>query len=148
MEWITSDKLESGDIIETRSKVPPHSPLFKGAMVPFIKHYGMIVFINGKPNIVHNIIGRHPTITPYEEVFTNRRVERVLRTGMTDDQILSKYEKIKDKKYNLMSFNCENLMTYMCDSSIGFPQKQGWSIGIFSVLSLILLVLILRPSKA
>lgn len=147
MEWIITDDIQSGDIVETKSKIPQHSSMFRGMMVPFIKHYGMIVYIDGKRHIVHNIIGRCPTITPCDQVFTDRRIERVLRTGLTNEQILQKFNELKNKPYRLFSFNCESLMVDMYGSSIGFPQRDGWLIGIFILLLLILLAVIFRPSK-
>lgn len=147
MEWIVTDDIQSGDIVETRSKIPEHSSMFRGMMVPFIKHYGMIVYIDGKKHIVHNIIGRAPTITPCDQVFTNRRIERVLRTGLSDEEILKKFDECKDKPYKIFSWNCEDLMTHMYGSSIGLPQRDGWTIGIAVLLFLILLVLFFRPCK-
>lgn len=129
MQWIITQDIKSGDIVETRSKIPEHSPVFRGVMVPFIKHYGIIIYIDGKQHIVHNIIGRSPTITPCEKVFTNRRIERVLRTGLTDEQILERFNSCKEKKYSLWAWNCESLMVYITGSSIGFPQRDGWTIG-------------------
>jgi len=147
MKWITTQDVQSGDIIETRSKIPMHSPAFRGAMVPFIKHYGMICHIDGKQHIVHNIIGRSPTVTPCDQVFTNRRIERVLRTGMTDEGILQKFNECKTRKYRIFSWNCESLMVYISGNSIGFPQRDGWSVGIFTLLLIIILILIFGQKK-
>lgn len=149
MQWIKTDQVQSGDIIETISKIPEHSPVCKGMMLPIIKHYGIVCSVDGEQCLVHNIIGRTPTITPIDEVFVDRKIERVLRTGMCDQEILSKYEQVKDRPYRLWDFNCENLMVFISGSSIGFPQQAGWTIGVstFVVVSVILLVLIFRKGN-
>lgn len=147
MKWIKTQDVQSGDIIETISKIPDHSPICKGMMLPIIKHYGIVCNVNGEQCLVHNVIGRNPTITPCDEVFTNRRIERVLRTGMTDNQILGKFDSCREKKYNLWNWNCENLMIFISGSSIGFQQRDGWSIG-FAVLIVVFLVLIFSGRKS
>lgn len=146
--WIkyNEEDIQSGDIVETVTKIPEHSPIFKGVKVRFIKHYGIVVLIDGKQNLIHNVIGRCPTITPLDEIFTNRRIHRVFRTGMSDEEILKKYSECKSKKYRLWKWNCEDLMTHICGMPIGYPQRDGWLIGIF-VVGLAILVAILVRKK-
>lgn len=147
MEWIKTEDVRDGDIVETPSKIPLHSPIFPGMMFPIVKHYGMILYVKGKQCIVHNIIGRRPTITPCDEVFTDRKIERVLRTGMCGEQILEKYNSCSTKPYSLISWNCEHLMVFISGMSIGFPQQYGWCIG-FSVIIILLLLLIFFTRKS
>lgn len=148
MKWIRTEDVQSGDIIETISKIPEHSPIFKGMMLPIIKHYGIVCNVNGEQCLVHNIIGRSPTITPCREVFTDRSVERVLRTGLTDEEILDKYYSCREKKYDLWSWNCESLMVFIWGDSIGIPQRDAWSVGATILIILLLLVIISRQQKS
>lgn len=140
--------VQSGDIIETISKIPQHSPICKGMFLPIIKHYGIVCNVNGEQYLVHNIIGRTPTITPCKEVFIDRKVERVLRTGMSDCQILEKYNSCKERKYRLFSWNCESLMVYIYGQSIGYPQGDGWSLGISVLILVIVFSVIARKQKS
>lgn len=150
MKWrsdITIDDLMDGDIIETKSKIPQHSPILRGVMVPFIKHYGMIVYIEGKRNIVHNIIGRCPTITPCEEIFVDRRLERVLRTGMCGDEIMERFNSCQGQNYDLFSWNCENLMVYISGSSIGIPQRDIWTGGTLMSVAIVIAIFLIFGGK-
>lgn len=146
MEWIKTEDVQDGDIVETPSKLPPHSPIFPNMLFPIVKHYGMILYVQGKQCIVHNIIGRSPTITPCEEVFTDRKIERVLRTGMCGEKILEKYNSCKDKKYDIWNFNCETLMVLIWGSSIGIAQQHAWALG-FAIIIILLLILIFSRRK-
>lgn len=148
MKWIKTEDVQSGDIIETISKIPQHSPICRGMMLPIIKHYGIICYVEGEQCLVHNIIGRTPTITPCKEVFIDRKIERVLRTGMCDQDILSKYEEVKDRPYRVFNFNCENLMVYISGSSIGYPQGDAWSLGIAVLILVILFAVVLGKQKS
>lgn len=141
-----TQQVQSGDIVETVTKLPKHSPAFPELKVSFIKHYGMVVSVDGKKYIIHNIIGRRPTMDPLEEVFKDRHIHRVLRTGLTDEHILKKYDECKHKKYRLWFFNCEHLMTYIFGDSIGYPQRDGWIIGM-TVLGIIVFFVILFGAK-
>lgn len=138
-----SEDIRSGDIVETVTKLPEHSPVLPGLKVPFIKHYGMVVTIDEKKYIIHNIIGRYPMITPIEEVFKDRKIHRLLRTGMSDQEILSKYDSCKNSKYKLFSWNCETLMSYIWGSAIGFPQQNGWMMGLSMLVIIIIIIFIL-----
>lgn len=144
MKWIRTDDVQDGDIIETPSKIPPHSPFFPNRMFPLIKHYGMIVHIDDQQCIVHNIIGRQPTITPCCEVFTDRKIERVLRTGMCREEILEKFNSCNCKKYSLWNWNCESLMTFIWGFPIGIPQRDAWTGGTTLLLLIIILLLVFR----
>lgn len=148
--WIKfADDLKSGDIVETVTKIPQHSPIWRGTKIPFIKHYGMVVSVNGKQHIVHNIIGRNPTIDPLDEVFKDRTVHRILRTGVTDQEIISKYNECKDQPYKLFSWNCEDLVSYLAGVSIGYPQRNGWLIGLttFGVILLVIFLMVFKKRK-
>lgn len=146
MEWIETDDVRSGDIIETISRIPDHSPICKGWMLPIVKHYGIVVNVDGRKCLAHNIIGRSPTIMPLEQVFVGRRIERVLRTGMCDADILKKFNSCRHIRYSVWFFNCETLMNYIWGRSIGFPQQYGYAIGA-AVLIVVIMVLIFSRKR-
>lgn len=148
MKWMKTQDVQSGDIIETISKIPQHSPICKGMFLPIIKHYGIVCNVEGEQCLVHNIIGRTPTITPCKEVFIGRKIERVLRTGMTDDQILDKFYQCREKKYRIFSWNCESLMVFISGSSIGYPQGDGWSLGIAVLILVIIFSVVARKQNS
>lgn len=141
-KWTDDDEVQSGDIVETVTKIPDSFPFGSGLKVAFIKHYGIVVFIDGKPNLLHNIIGSKPTIMPMEDVFKDRKIHRVLRTGLSDCEIMKKYDECKDECYRLFSWNCESLMVYIYGNPIGYPQQKGWTIGL-SLTSIIIILLLL-----
>lgn len=147
MEWIETEDVQSGDIIETISRIPDHSPICSGWMLPIVKHYGMVVNVDGRKCLAHNIIGRSPTIMPLEEFFMGRRIERVLRTGMRDEEILDKFNSCKHRPYSIWFFNCETLMQHIWGRSIGFPQQHGYVIGTAVLIVVVLVIAFSRKRK-
>lgn len=146
--WIkpVNNDIRCGDIVETVSKIPPHIPVGAGLKLPFIKHYGMVTTRNGKKYIVHNIIGRSPTIAPFDEVFSDRNINRIYRTGMTNSEIMAKYNECKDESYKPFRFNCESLMNRLSGTTIRFPQTYN-ILAIISILGVIILIIFLIRKK-
>lgn len=147
MGWIVTDDIREGDIIETPSKIPLTSLLFPGLVVPFVKHYAMAVKVDGKLMIVHNTIGNNPSIETFEKVFSGRRIGRVLRTGVTSEEILSRYEECKENPYDFADNNCEDFVSNMAGGiDIGFDQRNGFAI-LTAIVIVIILVLIFSKSN-
>lgn len=146
-KWFTVDDvddLQSGDIVETISKLPPHSPVCPGLRIPFILHYGIVICQNNVKSLVHNVIGRGPMITPIDEIFTDRTIHRVFRTEMTDCQITNKYNQFKERPYRPIGFNCETLILFIYGRNVTRLQVQIYAVTLLILVVLILVILLLR----
>lgn len=146
-KWFTVNDtrdLQSGDIVETISKLPQHSPISPGMKIPFILHYGIVTCENGLQCFVHNVIGAGPTITPTQEIFEDRTIRRVYRTGMTDEQIIEKYNQYKEKNYSPVFFNCEHLINNFCGLPVKVSQVQAYAVALLILALLILILLLIK----
>lgn len=149
MKWFIPErnKLQAGDILEISSKVPNKVPLVGGTIVPVIKHFGMVVFIDGKLSVAHNPYLGVPIIETYEAYTKDRKVERVMRTFLTNEQVLERFEEYKHHKYTFCKYNCEDFIRDMCDCCIGTNQCKVWGVSLM-VLITIIIILIFIFSKA
>lgn len=141
--------LQPGDIIEVPSKVPNNARIFPGFIVPFVKHYAMIVFVkdeqgNDKLSVVHNTFLGQPHIDPIEAITEERPINRILRTNIPNATVLERYNKCKENKYAIFGFNCESFVRSICNCNIGTDQRIGWGAGLGIILLLIILYLIFR----
>lgn len=148
--------LKSGDIFACPSKVPKSSPIFPDLVVPFVSHVGIIIFINGKPNIIHNPFDNRPEIVPYETVFDGKRnIERIIRTNLTTEEILNRYKECDDFRceiksefslpYRFFHRNCEDFVRRITGFDIGFDQRLGFGI-LLGIIIIILLLIFKRRS--
>ena len=154
-KWIPISEvseLRSGDVFACPTKVPKSSPILAGLVVPIISHVGMIVIIDGETKVIHNPFDGSPEIVPYESIFTDRKIGRIIRTNITTEEILSRFRECEDqykcnirdeyaKEYKFFYRNCEDFVRSLCNCNIGFDQRRGWGIGIGIGLIIILLLL-------
>lgn len=87
--------------------------------LPFRFHYGIILVENGSVFILHNPYMMQPVKTAWDEFFMTRVLTQNFgKLGSSDPAIiLDKFNQVKDKKYNLLTFNCEDFINYMTDRS-------------------------------
>lgn len=146
MEWrndIGADDLQEGDIIETPSKFPSDHPLFPDICVPLVKHYAIAVLVDGKIMVVHNTIGNHPSMDTVENLFKYRDIGRVMRTGVSSEEILRRYNECKDSPYDFAGHNCEDFVSNMAGGiDIGFDQRNGYGILTAVVIVIILVTIV------
>lgn len=121
------NELQTGDILETYSKIPANARLFAGKITSVIKHYSVVVREEDKIQIMHNKILATPEIDPIEYITSERQILRVLRTGVSDDVMIKKYKQCSSRPYNAVKWNCEDFVMYVTGLSkkeYGTPQKD------------------------
>lgn len=144
-EWFVCtdiSQLQAGDIIEMPSKIPKTSSVLPGQVVPFVKHYGIIVIVGGMIKVCHNPFSGFPVIESPETIFTNRTIERIFRTGLSTNEILVKFEQYKSLPYRFFYRNCEDFVRQMAGGiSIGWDQRIVYAvlITVIIILSIALL---------
>jgi len=135
-EWTPRDQigeLQTGDLLEVPINIG-------GIIFPFIKHYGVLVEIDGKQMVAHNP-GRQALIVPLDEFLTNRQVDRVIRTNLTAEKIIKKVEQCKDNAYSFWENNCEDFLSYICECPVGIDQRVVWIVCIIAIIILIMVLL-------
>lgn len=138
-QWIllseVDNKLETGDLVETPSRFPKNYPIIGGVVVPIVNHYGIYLEIDGKPMVAHNPFGGYPEIIPLEQFENgNRRITRIIRTGMSAEHIIEKTNECKDKPYRFLGDNCEKFINTICGCESGLDQRIGWSLFIIMLI--------------
>lgn len=147
-KWIPIDQieqLETGDLVETPSKFPKHYPIVGNMVVPIVYHYGIYLEVDGKGYIVHNPFGGKPEMVTLEQFETDRKIEKVIRTGLPADYILKKFKECEGKPYLFFSRNCEDFIRYVTGARIGYDQRIGWAL--FAILLVIIIILITTRRK-
>lgn len=124
MKWEQyNGTLNVGDIVEMSSKIPSTNPILGNIVVVFVKHYGIVFNDNGILKIVHNPFGGSPEIRTIAEMFDTRRPERIYKSGVTNEQIIERYNNCKQNNYKFWTFNCEDFVSEICDCNIGRDQR-------------------------
>lgn len=87
--------------------------------LPFRFHYGIILMENDSVFVLHNPYMMQPVKTSWDDFFKTRILTQNFgQLGSSDPAILlEKFNAVKDKKYNLLIFNCEDFINYMTDRS-------------------------------
>lgn len=117
----TSDNFKNGQLIKASVN-----------KYPFIKHYGLIYLTNeiSKVYVMHNTPNRGPVIDTLNDFKRNRtiisRTDTVLTDKVSSDFILNKFSKVEQKKFNLLTFNCEHFIDYMLDNKMRSEQLTSW----------------------
>lgn len=147
-QWFTIDdpsELQSGDIFQTPSKVPKNSPILPGFAVGAVKHVGIIVKKeNGELHVAHNPFGDYPCLQKFEDVFKDRVIERIKRTGVSAEQILARLEEVKHLKYSFWGWNCEMFTRFCCGCSTGIDQRNAYATVLLILIILIILLLVIK----
>ena len=132
-------KLKEGDLVELPSMFPRKYPLVGGVIFPLVNHYGIYLEIDGKPMIAHNPFAGSPEIITLEKFETDRKIKRIIRTGITSEEIIKKYESCKHIPYQFFGQNCEGFISYICSCKNGYlDQRVGWALFIIMIILLIL----------
>ena len=108
---------------------------------PFIFHYGIIINWDGNQYILHNPFMIGPSIDTVPDFFKNRYFVRSYGklTSKTDEDLLSEFNSIRDKKYSTFYFNCEDFINRMIDC---FCFQSGKIQLIISIIIFIVLMII------
>ena len=141
-EWIPVEEvgnLQTGDLLEMPSKFHKSYPLVGGEIIPLVNHYGVYVEVDGEPMVAHNPFGGYPEIIPLSKIESDRRINRVIRMGLSQEEILERFNSCKHRPYNFFDFNCEKFIEHICGfCKIGDDQRIGWLL--FFVMIILIIV--------
>ena len=139
-EWIllseVDNKLETGDLLELPSMFPRKYPIVGGIVVPIVNHYGIYLEVDGKPMVAHNPWGGHPEIISLEQFETDRKIKRIIRTGMTAEHIIEKTKECEGTPYQFFGRNCELFVSFVCGCAVGWDQRWGWALFLIMIVLL------------
>lgn len=95
---------KTGEVI--RARIP---------QLPVVFHYGIIVYHNNQPYVLHNPIDGGPTMDTLPDFFNQRDFEISFGrlTKKTDEQLLNDFNKVKTTKYDILHWNCEDFINYL-----------------------------------
>ena len=113
---ILDNEIENGDVIK-----------FTARNIPLIFHYGIAVFIDDELYILHNGT-KGVRKEKYDEFIKGRTPSKVMTTaisGMNTDEILKKFDTLKDKKYNIFNNDCQDFIEELTGDDFGFKTKQN-----------------------
>lgn len=134
MKWekYNDEQLIIGDVIEISSKIVDTE-----IVTPFIKHVGIVVFVNDELQIAHNPYGGRPEIITLNKFLGPvRTIERIFHTNQANEEILKRYDECKNTDYKFFKFNCEDFVSCVCDCYIGQDQRK-WYFGITITLIIV-----------
>ena len=121
---------QSGEVIKARV-----------TEAPFIFHYGIIVYCNEDVYILHNPFMIGPSIDTVSDFFKNRYFVKSYGKliNESDEQILAKFNSIKDRKYSTFKFNCEDFVNVM----IGYLRFQSGKIQLMFVILITFILIVI-----
>lgn len=138
-------QLQPGDVVLTPSKAPENALLFAGQQFPSVQHFGVVVLKDNKLQIAHNPFGGKPVIEPFEKVFADRQITRVMRTNTSNDLILYRFSQCQDNGYQFFLHNCEDFARHLIGNNDAWNDQRG----IYMLVTLLIIVfLIIAFSKA
>lgn len=89
---------------------------------PFLFHYGIVLNEIAPDDsisqfILHNPFGGYPSKTTSVDFFKDRDFEKSFGILAAADPVIlmEKFNRVKNKKYNLLTFNCEDFVNYMIE---------------------------------
>lgn len=132
------NELQEGDIVEFSSKVPDNRLILPGLEVPIVKHYGIILIQNGEKKIGHNTFQQYPQIDDIEKTLNCRTINRIIRTGIKSEELISNHNKVAYKKYDFLCYNCEDYIFQVTGVRVGLDQRI-----IFGTILLIIILVII-----
>lgn len=143
LKWLyPPQRLQQGDILETPTVLSKNFSLAPRLVIPFITHYGIYFIKDGKGYVAHNPAIKQPMITPIEDFQKERTIYRIARTNLTTDEILKKFDQVKNKHYSFALYNCEDFLRTFCSCGPVFDQRLKGII--ILIILFILLYLILK----
>lgn len=134
------DELQEGDVVEFPSKVPDNRLILPGLEVPFVLHYGIVVIQDGEKKMGQTTFQQYPQIDSIEKTLNGRRINRIIRTGLPSDQLISNHKEVENKKYHWWNFNCEHYVKQMTGINPGIDQRITLGIAIIILLLIILII--------
>lgn len=134
---IKVDKLQTGDVLEAKGKVP------------FFPHYAVVYYKNGIPWVTH-CVDNGVTDETLESFENKRTVFNVFRNEvtkkLTDKYIEDKGKELQAYGYNFMEMNCEDYAKRIVGTYIGFDDRTTAiiTISVIIIVALITTIIIIK----
>jgi len=123
--------------------------VFKAQRKPLIYHYGVYFKdSDGIEKIIHSTDSKNIVIETLDYFLSDRKVISIFKTnisGCSLEYIYEQYELLKNKKYDLLSYDCEDFVSEFTKTKIIFKQKKKYVLS--GVILLILSYSILNKGK-
>lgn len=119
--------LENGDIV-------------KAKVNSFINHFA-IYYIDtvGESWLIHNTPFHGVKIDKIDDFFEDRVFISVFKSeisGISSQSMMEKYERLKEKNYNLLVYDCEDFVEEFTGTRIKFQQRKKY---VFATVALLLI---------
>ncbi len=88
----------------------------KAKNLPFVTHKGIIFVLGNELYIMHNTIENNVDMIEYDRFLEKRELVSIKDTKLTelsDTDVLNRYNKLQDRKFNLVTYNCEHFIAEM-----------------------------------
>lgn len=128
-------RLKTGDIIRFESDVSN-----------FVSHYAIVIKEKDKINIYHNqkeFVNSDGGSLVKQDVLDyskGRSIISVENTNNTKESILEICNRIKDRPYNSITYNCEHFANLFKGKKMTSPQVANWGFTLSCVMVFILLI--------
>ena len=99
-------------------------------------HKAIVFRNNGQLLLLHNTAkeqnewGGNIVIDTPELFFASRTLLTCKLTKLTDAEIMAKYEQLKGRKFNAITFNCEHFISLVANWKRHSPQLLFWSVSL------------------
>ena len=115
-------------------------------------HYGIVVAINGKIYVAHNSTkneGGCPHLDEIQDFILERYITRSygVLTNLNANQILDKLNAVKDRRFNYLTWNCEDFVNYVIGKPGYFKLGKIIMVSITAISIAILLYGIYKLTK-
>jgi hypothetical protein len=130
---------ENGEVIRARVKE-----------YPFIFHYGIVIVCDDGVYIAHNPSrgdeSPKPILQNFDDFWNSRKFEKSygVLTDKTSEELLAKFDEIKDKYYHYILYNCEDFVNDM----IGYFRFQSGKMQLIVAVSIIGIILFISSFSA
>lgn len=130
------DKLQTGDVLEVKGKVP------------FFNHYAVVFYKNNIIYVAH-CVDEGVTIETLEQFEKKRTLFSCFRNEvtkkLTNEYIESKAKELSAYGYNFIEMNCEDFVKRIVGTYIGLDDRVGFGlvVSIIIIVSLITVIVVL-----
>lgn len=117
---------------------------------PLLFHYGIVIKENNKTLIAHNpFVGESILLEDADAFFDNRYIitNHGVLTTKNAKELIIKFNEIKHKKYNLLTYNCEDFVNEMIEKPLFFYRGKVLFFSTLALLSFLAYKYISNKSK-
>lgn len=100
--------------------------IVKARVNPFLNHYAVYFKDAESEKLIHNTPLRNVVIDDWETFFVKRKLLSVSPSkisGISGQDLAVKYDRIKDRKYNIFTFDCEDMVENLTGNRLFLNQN-------------------------